>query len=70
MKRVFGILCGLLFITNVFAQNSFYLNPNIGIVWNSYENSNPNITGNEDVANVFWDNDWFFSFMLGYNFKL
>lgn len=69
MKRIFGILCGLLFITSVFAQNNFYLNPNIGIVWNSYENSNPNITGNEDVANIFWDNDWFFNFMLGYNFK-
>jgi hypothetical protein len=69
ISKIFGILFSLLIITNVNAQNSFYLNPNVGIVWNSYDNSNPNITGNEDVANIFWDNDWFFNFMFGYNFK-
>ena len=60
---------GLLISANVNAQNSFYLNPNVGIVWNSYDNSNPNITGNESVANIFWDNDWFFNFLFGYNLK-
>lgn len=62
------LLIGIVFSFQLFAQNNFYINPSLGIVWNSYNNSNKNITGNEDVANIFWDNDWILGFLAGYVF--
>jgi hypothetical protein len=53
--------------TTTHAQQSFYLKPSMGIVWNGYENSNSRITGNEKIGNIFWDNDWIFGMLVGYN---
>jgi hypothetical protein len=66
MKATLLILIGFVFYLQSSAQDKFYINPNVGIVWNSYRNSYENITGNEDVANVFWDNDWIFGLLAGY----
>ncbi|MDA3865536.1 MAG: outer membrane beta-barrel protein [Salinivirgaceae bacterium] len=52
----------------LFGQSKFYINPSMGIVWNEYNNSNPRITGNEKVSNIFWDNDFIIGLMAGYNF--
>jgi hypothetical protein len=69
MKTLSFLILILLAVLHTKAQtkDKFYINPNIGIVWNSYDNTNPNITGNENVANIFWDNDLFLGALLGYN---
>lgn len=68
MKKVFFIGIVVLFCSQANAQDRFFVNPKVGIVWNSYSNSNENIMGNENVANVFWDNDWIFELLAGYQF--
>lgn len=68
MKTTFLLLIGFVLCIQSFAQSKFYINPNVGIVWNSYKNSNEKITGNEDVGNIFGDNDWIFDLLAGYKF--
>lgn len=69
MRTISVIFIGFIFYLNSIAQSDFYLKPTVGIVWNSYENSNGYITGNEDVVNIFWDNDWIFELLSGYKFE-
>lgn len=69
MRTTLLILIGFVFCLPSFAQSNFYIKPTVGIVWNSYTNSNENITGNEDVANIFWDNDWIFELLAGYKLE-
>ena len=69
MRTLLLIVIGFVFCLSSLAQSNFYIKPTVGIVWNSYKNSNENITGNEDVANIFWDNDWVFEFLAGYKLK-
>lgn len=68
MKTILLVLIGFVLCLSTFAQSKFYVNPNVGIVWNSYKNSNEKITGNENVGNVFWDNDWILGLLAGYQF--
>ncbi|MDH5476196.1 MAG: hypothetical protein OEX22_10930 [Cyclobacteriaceae bacterium] len=70
MNKPFGIICVLVFfLTNSYSQNNIYYSSNVGVVWNSYANSNPHITGNEDVGNIFWDNDFIIGVLVGCEFR-
>lgn len=47
-------------------DSKYYIAVENGITWNRFHNSNAAITGNEDVANIFWDNDYIIGVNLGY----
>jgi hypothetical protein len=68
MKNWSFVLIGIFFCLQTSAQEKFYVNPNIGLVWNSYSNSNERITGNEKIGNIFWDNDLIIDLLTGYKF--
>lgn len=68
MKRTLLAFIGILLCLHSFAQQKFYINPSVGIVWNRYVDSNERITGNMDVGNIFWDNDCIPGFLVGYKF--
>lgn len=70
MGRTFFLFAiGVIFCFNSFAQSYFYVEPIAGVVWNNYQNSNVNITGNENVKNIFWDNDYIWEIRTGFKFK-
>lgn len=54
---------------HLFAQTETYLRAEAGVTWNDYAHNNPNIRGNEQVANIFWDNDFSGALLAGIRFK-
>lgn len=51
------------------AQSGLYIKPDAGVVWNTYENTNAYITGNDIYGNLFWDVDFIGGLLVGYDFK-
>ncbi len=69
MKRIIFAAFVVAWNLTSYAQADFYLNPNLGIAWNQYQNSNENITGNGTENYNFRDNDIIFSFLVGRRFE-
>lgn len=70
MKKFFtiGVLV-FLFSSSIDAQSGLYIKPDAGVVWNTYENTNDFITGNDIYGNLFWDVDFIGGLLVGYDFK-